>query len=155
VSERPGHRTVLTPAGLRLRLADAAFAGLERTAVELDPYGRTVDLLRARPDLADPVVIVGADQLAAFTTWKEPGEVLRLATLAVAARPGVDDEVVDAALGALAGAARVRRFAVEQVPVSSSQLRERVSRGQSIDRLVPPAVASLVRELGLYRSAQG
>jgi nicotinate-nucleotide adenylyltransferase len=153
VAEQPGHREVATPPEQRLRLAQAAFADLPSTTVEPDHFPRTVDLLRARTDLSDPVVIVGADQLAAFSTWKEPGEVLRLARLAVAARPGVDDEVVEAALRAVPSSGRVQRFAVEEVPVSSSELRERVSRGEPIDALVPPRVASLVRELGLYRPA--
>lgn len=155
VTEQPGHRSVTTPPALRLQLAEVAFSELPRTTVELDPFPRTVDLLRARPELGDPVVVVGADQLAAFATWKEPAEVLRRATLAVAARPGVDEELVQAARSAFSGRARIREFAVEQVPVSSSELRARVSRGEPIDGLVPPAVASLVRELGLYRAARG
>ena len=154
VAEQPGHRAVLTPAAQRLRLAEAAFADLSRTTVELDPFRRTVDLLRARSDLPDPVVIVGADQLAAFATWTEPDEVLRLATLAVAARPGEDDGLVEGAVRAAPSSERIRRLAIDQVPISSTELRERVSRGEPIDAFVPARVASLVRELGLYRPAR-
>jgi nicotinate-nucleotide adenylyltransferase len=150
VSHRPGHRTVVSGQAERLALARAAFAGLPRTTVEIDPYPFTVDLLRARAEPGEPVVIVGADQLAAFERWKEPDEVLRLARLAVAARPGIDDARVDAALRAVSRPERVLRLDVEQVAVASSDLRARVARGEPIDAFVPPGVARLVRDLGLY-----
>lgn len=155
VSQRPGHRVVVSGQAERLALARAAFAELPRTTVDLDPFPRTVDLLLARPELDDPVVIVGADQLADFARWKEPHEVLRLARLAVAARPGVDDARVEAALRAVSQPERVVRLDVEQIPVASSELRERAARGEPIDGYVPAGVAALVRDLGLYRSAEG
>ena len=151
VSERPGHREVASPAPVRLELAQAAFGALERTVVELDPYARTIDLLRARPDLDEPVVIVGADQLAAFATWREPDEVLRLARLGVATRPGVDEGRIARVLGAISAPERVRRFDIEAVDVSSSEVRVRVARGLEIVGLVPAAVAAAVERLGLYR----
>lgn len=144
VAERPGHRQVASPPDVRFELARAAFGGLPRTTVEPDPHARTVDLLRARPDLGDPVVIVGADQLVAFPTWQEPDEVLRLARLAVAARPGIDEMAVERALAAIGSPGRVLRFAVETVPVSSSQVRARLTRGEPVDALVPPGVARLL-----------
>jgi nicotinate-nucleotide adenylyltransferase len=36
------------------------------------------------------------------------------------------------------------------VPVSSSEVRERVARGEPIDGLVPPKVAEEIARLGLY-----
>src|SRR5262245_27034495 len=80
----PGHREVVSSAADRLALARAAFPGEH---VELDAHARTIDMLRAR-HLDDPVLIIGADELAAFPGWKEPESVLELARLAVADRPG-------------------------------------------------------------------
>ncbi len=37
-------------------------------------------------------------------------------------------------------------------PVSSTDVRQRVASGQSIDGLVPPAVASYIESHGLYRT---
>ena len=84
VSERPEHRDVVAPVEFRLELARAAFQGDD---VHLDPYPRTVDLLR-RESFPDPIFVIGADQFAGFLSWKEPEEVLSLARLAVATRPG-------------------------------------------------------------------
>ena len=139
VSERPGHRSVRAPAEVRLRLAEAAFPGRR---VELDPYPRTIDLLRAR-DFGDAVLLVGADQFRAFATWKEPEAVLERVRLGVATRPGVAAPA-DAPPG-------VTFFQIEPVSVSGTMVRARCARGESLDGVVPPGVARLVRELGLYR----
>ena len=61
----PGHRTVETPAEIRLRLAALAFADVPGAEVALDPYARTVDSLEALA-LDDPVFLVGADEFASF-----------------------------------------------------------------------------------------
>lgn len=138
VAERPAHKPTHAPVETRMRLAAAAFPGLE---IELDPYPRTVDMLRARA-WHDPIFLVGADQLAAFASWKEPEEVLRRTRLGVATRPGYAPPL---------DGDRIEPFELPPVDVSSSEIRRRVAAGEAIDGLVPPAVAGLIDELGLYR----
>jgi len=121
--------------------------------VELDSYARTVDSLEARrPD--DAVFILGADQLADFRHWKSPERVLELVRLAVAMRPGVPDDRVREAHARLPAPDRISFFHLDPVPVSSSLVRERVSRGESVDDLVPAKVAEAIARLGLYRPAE-
>src|SRR5207253_1451756 len=119
-------------------LARAAFPGFR---VELDRHPRTIDLLR-EGRFPDPVVVIGADEYADFPGWKEPEEVLRLARLAVATRPGfeVAAERPD----------RVASFEIEPLPISSREIRGRVAAGEAVEGLVPAAVERLIRELGLY-----
>lgn len=147
VVAQPGHKDVSTPAETRLVLARAAFPEHE---VELDPHPRTVDMLRERR-FSDPLFLIGADELADLATWKEPDAILELARLGVAMRPGYSRERLEAALSRLARPDRVTLFELEPVPVSSSEIRARVARGEPIDGLVPPAVARAIGELGLYR----
>lgn len=142
VSEQPGHRPVVAPAEARLRLAQAAFPDHD---VELDPFPRTIDLLRAR-DFGEAILLIGADQFRDFPSWKEPEEVLERVRLGVATRPGypVPEVAVDPA--------RVSFFEIEPVPVSGTEVRSRAARGESLAGLVPPAVEQLIAELGLYRA---
>jgi nicotinate-nucleotide adenylyltransferase len=147
VVARPGHKAVHSPAETRLELAWAAFPGRE---VELDRHARTVDMLRAGR-WHDPVLLIGADELADFPRWKEPDTVLELASLGVASRPGYPREQLDDVLAGLAHPERVLFFEIEPVPVSSQEIRERVARGDAIDGLVPPAVAAEIAGRGLYR----
>jgi nicotinate-nucleotide adenylyltransferase len=147
VAERPGHKEVQLDAGTRLKLAQAAFPDYK---VEPDPHERTVDTLRAG-DWSEPLFLIGADQFVDFLTWKDPEGVLALARIGVATRPGYPRERLDVVLQQLSRPDRVERFEIEPVPISSREIRDRVSRGESIDGLVPPAVAELIRSLGLYQ----
>jgi nicotinate-nucleotide adenylyltransferase len=147
VAARPGHKGVHAPADDRVALARAAFPDLP---VELDEHARTIDTLRARR-WSDPVFIVGADQLVDFPTWKEPAEVLELARLGVATRPGYPSERLESALAALGHPDRVTVFELEPVPVSGTEVRRRVAAGEPIDDLVPRAVAAEIEARGLYR----
>jgi nicotinate-nucleotide adenylyltransferase len=143
----PGHKGVHCPVETRLALAQAAFPARQ---VEVDHHARTVDMLR-EGRLSDPIFLIGADEFADFPSWKEPDAVLELARLGVASRPGYPRERLDEALRGLSQPDRVLFFEIEPVPVSSSEIRARVARGEPIDGLVPPAVAAEIVGRGLYR----
>ena len=150
VVEDPGHKHVGTAPQIRLFLAELAFAPLDEADVSLDPFPRTVDSLEALA-LDDPVFLVGADEFASFLTWKEPERVLELASLGVATRPGVGRASLDDVLSRLERPERVAFFEIEQLPVSSSDIRERLAAGDAITGLVPPSVEAEIARLELYR----
>ncbi len=149
VAERPRHKEVELDAETRLRLARAAFPADE---VVLDGHERTVDTLAEGP-WRDPLFVIGADEFCDFPTWKDPPSVLERARLGVGTRPGYPRERLEAVLERLSRPERVLFFDIEPLPISSRDLRERIARGEAIDAFVPPPVAALVSELGLYRDA--
>ena len=118
----------------------------------VDPFGRTVDSLEALR-LEDPVFLLGADELAAFPTWTRPERVLELARIGAATRPGTDHDDLERVIGSLSRPDRVELFPITPLPISSSEIRERVAAGLAIDELVPPAVAAEIARPGLYRAA--
>jgi nicotinate-nucleotide adenylyltransferase len=143
VAADPGHREVVADAETRLRLADAAFADLPAEVV-LDPNAFTADAVRGGR-FGDAIFVVGADEGAAFPTWKDPEEVLRWVRLAVGTRNGYPPADL-ARYGD-----RVLAFELDSPPVSSSEVRARVARGEPVEGLVPDAVAAAIAETGLYR----
>jgi nicotinate-nucleotide adenylyltransferase len=147
VTERPAHRAVRASVEDRLALAVAAFPGDD---VRLDPYPRTIELLRAER-FDDPVIVMGADQFRNFLAWSEPAEVLERARLAVATRPGFPRHELDAVVEHLGRPERVLFFEIEPNPAASTAVRERVAAGEPLDGLVPTAVSRLIEERGLYR----
>jgi nicotinate-nucleotide adenylyltransferase len=146
VAERPGHKETHLPAAERLELARAAFP---EDDVRLDPYARTIDLLRSEL-FEDPLFIVGADQFSNFLSWKEPDEVLERARLAVATRPGYERGQLDAVLEELDQPERVVFFDIEANPAASRDVRALAADGKSLAGLVPDAVAERIRERDLY-----
>ena len=147
VSAAPGHKDVELDLDTRLALVRAAFPD---DHVEVDEQARTIDTLRAR-EWSDPLFLIGADEFCDFLTWKDPEGVLELARLGVATRPGYPRERLDNVLVKLAHPDRVLFFEIEPLAISSRDIRARVVNGEPIDALVPPAVARLIDENGLYR----
>jgi nicotinate-nucleotide adenylyltransferase len=150
VAARPAHKEVQLDAGTRLELASAAFPDHR---VELDEHERTVDTLAAGPWL-DPIFLIGADEFCEFLTWKDPEGVIARARLAVATRPGYPRERLETVLERLSHPERVLFFELEPLAISSADIRDRVARGDSIDAVVPAAVAELIAAKGLYRSSE-
>jgi nicotinate-nucleotide adenylyltransferase len=148
VSEQPGHRTVHASAEDRLALAGAAFPNDE---VRLDPYPRTVELLRAER-FDDPVFVLGADQFRGLLGWSEPNEVLKRTRVAVATRPGFPRDELDGVLAQLDRPDRVLFFEIEPNPAASTDIRARIAAGKPLDGFVPSAVARLISERDLYRA---
>ena len=149
----PGHKAATTSAETRLMLTRLAFADVPEAIVELDRHGRTVDFLEERRP-QDALFVLGADELAAFETWKSPGRVLELVRLAVAMRPGVARADVSSVRERLAAGERIVEFEMDPVAMSSSEVRARIARDESVDDALPPPVADAISRLGLYATAE-
>lgn len=154
VAASPPHKQgqVQTPAADRLALVEAAIADnphFEASDLELrrDGPSYTVDTLRALHAMypgARWSLLVGADSLAGFPTWRAPDEIARLADLLVYARQG--DEVVPVPPNVTA------RFCdAGRVDVSSTEVRAWLRAGRSVRYLVPEAVQAVIQARGLYR----
>ena len=157
----PPHKPVPDEPGIEHRLAlcrAAVSEDSERFEVSdlearRDGPSYTVDTLRwLRSAMADSelFLIVGADVAVGFPRWREPSEVLSLATLAVAGRPGTDRAAIERALEEVEGGERARFFEMPEIGVSSTMIRERVGRGLPTRYLTPEPVREYVDRHGLY-----
>jgi nicotinate-nucleotide adenylyltransferase len=142
VAAAPGHREAVASPDERFRLARLAFDFADE--MSLDEHAFTVDAVRDGR-FGDAIFIVGADEGAAFPTWKDPDEVLRHVRLAVGTRTGYPPPDLERY------GDRVLAFAFGSPPVSSSDVRARIARGEPVDELVPAAVARAIAEDRLYR----
>lgn len=159
VTARPPHRDAgWLDAELRLRLVVAAIAGdpvLTASRAELDRPGPNfmVDTLAAFA-AADPDarfwLLLGADQLATFARWREPGHIVSLARLAVAARDGIDRDTLQAVADHVAPE-RVDWLAMPTIALSSTLIRERIAAGIPVRHLVSPPVDEVLESEGLLK----
>jgi nicotinate-nucleotide adenylyltransferase len=182
-SHLPPHRSQQPIASGYHRFAMTALAingveGLVASDVELRIPGPsyTADTLRRFHDrsglgAAQIFFITGADAFAEIETWYHYPAVLDLAQFIVVSRPGFPSEHVRSRLPALAPRMiRVRagepRVATRTDPaiflvdastadVSSTDIRNRLSTGDSIRRLVPAAVERHIAQHGLYAQRGG
>jgi nicotinate-nucleotide adenylyltransferase len=149
-ANRSPHKTDTKPATAQNRLAMVQLAiegepGFEASDLELHrpPPSYTVETLRElrsrHPD-DEFTLLIGADNVAKFDTWREPDETRRLARLAVLDRAKHEtphDWPV------------VRRL----VDISSTDIRARTAAGHSIRYLTPDSVCDYIGSEGLYRPA--
>ena len=149
-ANRSPHKTDTKPATAQDRLAMVQLAiqdepDFQASNLELHrpPPSYTVDTLhelRAQHPDDQFTLLIGADNVAKFDTWREPDEIRRLARLAVLDRANHDsphDWPV------------VRRL----VDISSTDIRARVAAGRSIRYLTPDSVCDYIAREGLYRHA--
>jgi nicotinate-nucleotide adenylyltransferase len=137
----------------RLAAESDGWLSASRREVDRDGPSYTVDTLRHMRDEApedELFFVMGGDAATGLGGWREPQELLRLATVAVAERESARRDQVTAAIADLAGGDGVRFFSMPTIEVSSTLVRERVGRGRPIRHLVPDAVADEIERAGLY-----
>jgi nicotinate-nucleotide adenylyltransferase len=133
-----------------LRLALAGHRGLRISRYDLDRSGppytiETLRHFRKRYPRASFFFIMGSDSLMQFPRWKRFHEILRFCRLAVAPRPGFAPRQLP--LSVRLGVDCVKMSAL---PISSTQLRRRLSRGQDVKKFLVPRVAAYIRRKSLY-----
>lgn len=149
----PGERVAM------LELATADLPGVRINTIEIDRTGPTytLDTLKALKAKADPATeyfwILGSDQLANFTTWHAWRDIVGLAQLAVAARPGSSFAPVPELARELAERNRILHvIPFAPLELSASDIRHRLATGQAIDGLTPPAVVNYIKSHHLYQA---
>ena len=150
----------ITPAAHRLAMLELAVAGnasLGISDVELRRPGPTytADTLDALAGerLDDAFwFILGADALADLPHWKDPERIVRHAVIAVAPRTGlhIADEIARAVTAIPLLAGRIAPFPMVPWDHSSTEVRERSARVESLADLVPPPVEQYIKQNRLY-----
>ena len=166
----PHRRLPFASAAHRFAMAALAAAGEERVLVsdlEMETPGpsytaETLDRLAARGwDLRKVTFIIGTDAFRDISTWKDYPHVLDRCSFVVVSRPGLPASTLRRALPDLASrmidapadAPRAGILLVDAPtsPVSSTDVRQAIWNGGSLDGLLPPAVAGHIARHGLYR----
>lgn len=153
---QPPHKSkvLLTAAEHRLTMLRLAISGNPYFAIsdlELNREGPsytvdTVTALHKKHSDAELFLLMGADMLQDFPTWRAPQRICELASLAVVARDGL----AKLDWGVLQGVTSQERqetfvsVAMPRMDISSTEIRDRVHDGRSIRYQTPEAVAAYI-----------
>jgi nicotinate-nucleotide adenylyltransferase len=168
----PPHRDVpLADGELRLAMVRAAIAGQPGFAVDEREVRRagpsytvtTLAELHAEFPGRSLCLVVGMDAFLGLPMWHQWREILELADVAVAHRPGWHAPVAGPLAELLArrgtsrvmdlhdsGAGRIFVHPVTQLEISSTDLRNIIVSGRDPRYLVPDAVRDIIRDTGCY-----
>jgi len=148
-------------AAQRLAMCELAFADLEGVIVsdmEIRREGKsfTVDTLSALfGEDRRLFLLLGTDMMLTLGSWRAPERIFELCYPVYIRRESdkaLDDQIVQKiALYNQQYGKVVRRIVADPIEVSSTEIRNRVRSGQSIDGLVPDRVAAYIKENGLYQ----
>jgi nicotinate-nucleotide adenylyltransferase len=141
---------VCAPAEARFEMVAAALdrvEGLEASRLEIDRAGPTytIDTVEAlqREIPRELFLIVGGDVAASVETWHRADDLRAAVTLAIVDREDVAASTAPPGWTCLS-------VHMPRLDVSSTDLRRRIAAGESVDFLVPPPAARVLRALGLY-----
>ena len=144
----PPYRSAPVAAAVhRLAMLKLALAGEPRYAVderEIQPgaSGFTFDsLFSLRQEFPGEsfILLMGADQYEKRNTWHRWAELETLCDIAVFARPGWSPD------------AKARTIPMTPLPISASDIRSRIARGEDVAAMLAAPVLAYVRQHGLYR----
>jgi nicotinate-nucleotide adenylyltransferase len=150
-ASNPPHKNGLSMASWedRVRMLQLACAGnpqFEISLIEKDanPSYSILTIERLLAAGSGPLAfLIGADAFAEIRTWHRWQDVIRLVEFIVVTRPG---SVYAAPEGSV-----VHELSGLELPVSSSEIRNQIARGQN-DVAIPQPVFRYIREHRLYQS---
>jgi nicotinate-nucleotide adenylyltransferase len=135
----------------RLAMLELACAGNPRFAVDDRELRRkgpsyTIDTVRSLSNdegiEGQPGLLLGDDLVAGFGRWRESAALAREACIVIARRGGEESS----------GQHDFLKASNRLIPISSSEVRERLASGRGIRYLVPEGVREYILEKGLYGS---
>jgi nicotinate-nucleotide adenylyltransferase len=154
----PPHKAdvAVTDAEHRLAMVRLAIRGnrdFDVSDIEIRKGGRsytieTLRMLRERVRRGvEIVLVVGADQVREFETWKDYRTLAEEFCLVLTTRAGYSEDL----RRGKEYLADARVVEIPDIDISSTMIRERVREGRSIRYLVPGKVEEYIRARGLYR----
>lgn len=140
-----------TPYPLRKEMTRIAFAGLDGVEVsDMEEFRRgpsyTVDLLRHYKATSDDDLhlILGADSVADLPAWKDPKDILELATIVVFSRTGCASAVP------IDGPVSVIFFEDPVIDISSTEVRDVYRKGGDARDDLPAGVHQFILDNSIY-----
>lgn len=158
---QPPHKQIpaMATAGNRLSMVRAAISNQPRFAVqdlEIRRTGpsytvETLEELRRRHPSCDFFFVIGSDNFKSIGLWHRFSDLIRLCSFLVFERPGSPLACPPPDLPPEAAASM--RYQVVKAPLfeaASSEIRQRLAQGESVDHLLPPGVRQYIESHHLY-----
>ena len=123
---------------------------LKRSGVSYT-YDTLVELHKIYPE-HEFFFIIGADSVTGLHTWHRYQEMFELTTFVGAERPGYDNSAIVQAVKNLGKRAEEKIMLLDtpENSISSTSIREKIRKGESLNGLVPRAVEAYILEHKLY-----
>lgn len=168
-SSRPPHKKEMriTDAAIRFEMVALAleeFPHFEISEFELKKEGlsftiETLEALKKENSDHELFLIMGVDQMLEINTWKDPERILQLSEVVVMSRPGYEKErkalIFPSANRIKMDFGKNSYLAhwvdVSPIEITSTLIREKIRKSESIRGLLPDKVEAYIQKKGLYK----
>lgn len=159
VAPRPPHKNgIIASDDDRVAMVLRAIENDDRFRIDLREFERpgssyTVDTIQSFHDefpTSELFFVMGEDSLLDFPSWNDPEIIVGLATIAVASRPKIELDLTTLFAKLPSARNRVIEVKTPEVAISSTLIRERLAKGESIRYLVPAEVETTIYDRSLY-----
>ena len=125
---------------LKLALQSCSWASISTIELERGHTSYTIDTIeKLQNDKDEMRLLIGADQWDQFEQWHRFKDIAALVPPIVVPRDGFPDKIR-------------QNVSVEQMPETSTYIRERIKEGRTIDKMVHPNVLKYIKEHNLYHT---
>lgn len=147
------HQRHLTPAPYRYHMVELALKSHPEFEISDLEFSRpevsfTVDTLRSLKQKHPQDIfylIMGADSAADFSKWHQPEEIVKLAKLLIAKRPGSDASKISFPF---------EWIEMPEDDLAATHLRYRFEKGENLpEGAIPKEVQNYIQKMNLYRKA--
>jgi len=145
---------------VKLAIQDNPFFDISRVELDRSGISYTIDTIQIlQTQLQEPLAfIIGADNILDLPNWYQWQKLVQICEFAIGSRPGFDLSTLDR-LGTFIGQSKAEKFKqncveIPSIFISSSQIREKYSRGESVRYLVPDLVDSYICKNKLYLKSE-
>ncbi len=126
--------------------------------IEIDRPGKTysIDTVRELKEICGDDIkfyfITGADSILDILSWKDPDKLLKLCEFIAVTRPGYAKKDMLEKISTIVETygSKIHYYEVPALDISSSDIRNRVKKGEPIKYLLPENVEKYIYDNGLY-----
>ncbi len=142
---------------IRLATEDYSYMSISDMEIRRGGITHTIDTIREFKKMSPErkiYFIIGGDSLEWIEKWVEADELLKLVTFLTAVRGKTDmrrSKEIIRDIYSRHDDAEILMLNMKDYPVSSSEIRDRISQGKDINGLVPDKVAAYIMSNNLYR----
>lgn len=168
-SRQPPHKQdhLITPSEKRVEMIRLAIQDIPHFRVSEFELKRTdgntytadtLRLLKREYTGVEFFFIVGADSIFEIENWFHPEQVLRLAIFLAAGREcGSYEKTLEEQIHYLENkyGAQIEKLHIEELDISSEDIRKRVHFGQSVVKMLPEQVDEYIKQHKLYQKGDG
>ena len=139
------------------RRAASDYPSFEVSDIEVKKSGNSYSfetLEQLKKDYRDCTLyfILGADSFLKMDTWKRPGRIFRAASIAVMCRDDFSEKDLERKAFDYKRIFNADIFILKApcIDISSTEIREKIKKGESVENLLSPSVYSYIKGHKLY-----